>query len=126
MEVMENEKSSRTRACAFSRVRSLEAGKDVLYLGFSSGLSGTFNAGAVAAGELAEKYPQYLTERYNITEFDNNLQMYETLCKRRGFILRGGEFDYERGAKAIIDDFRKGRIGRICLEKSADYKDFEF
>ena len=35
----------------------LEAGKDVLYLGFSSGLSGTYNAGAVAAGELSEKYP---------------------------------------------------------------------
>ena len=35
----------------------LEAGKDVLYLGFSSGLSGTYNAGAVAACELAEKYP---------------------------------------------------------------------
>ena len=77
-------------------------------------------------GELAEKYPQYLTERYNITEFDNNLQMYETLCKRRGFILRGGEFDYERGAKAIVDDFRKGRIGRVCLENPADYDDFEF
>ena len=34
----------------------LEDGKDVLYLGFSSGLSGTYNAGAVGAGELAEKY----------------------------------------------------------------------
>ena len=36
----------------------LKEGKDVLYLGFSSGLSGTYNAGAVAAGELAEKYPE--------------------------------------------------------------------
>jgi ribosome biogenesis GTPase A len=52
--------------------------------------------------------------------------MYEALCKRRGFILRGGEFDYKRGAKALIDDFRKGRIGKICLENPADYKDFEF
>ena len=36
----------------------LQEGKDVLYLGFSSGLSGTFNAGAVAASQLTEKYPQ--------------------------------------------------------------------
>ena len=36
----------------------LEAGKDVLYLGFSSGLSGTFSAGAIAAQELSEKYPE--------------------------------------------------------------------
>jgi ribosome biogenesis GTPase A len=77
-------------------------------------------------GELAQKYPQYLTERYAITDFSENLKMYEALCKRRGFILRGGEFDYERGAKALIDDFRKGRVGKICLEEPADYKDFTF
>ena len=36
----------------------LASGKDILYLGFSSGLSGTYNAGFVAAGELSEKYPE--------------------------------------------------------------------
>lgn len=36
----------------------LAQGTDVLYLGFSSGLSGTFNAGFVACNELAEKYPE--------------------------------------------------------------------
>lgn len=77
-------------------------------------------------GELAEKYPQYLTERYGITDFSEKLGMYEAVCKRRGFILRGGEFDYERGAKALMDDFRKGRIGKICLERAKDYTDWGF
>ena len=77
-------------------------------------------------GELAEKYPQNLTERYAITDFSTKLGMYEALCKRRGFILRGGDFDYERGAKALIDDFRKGRIGKICLENADEYSNFEF
>lgn len=36
----------------------LSAGKDILYIGFSSGLSGTFNAGAMAAKELSDKYPE--------------------------------------------------------------------
>ena len=36
----------------------LREGRDVLYLGFSSGLSGTYNAGAAAAQELAAKYPE--------------------------------------------------------------------
>ena len=76
-------------------------------------------------GELATLYPEYLTERYGITDFSEKLGMYEALCKRRGFILRGGEFDYERGAKALIDDFRKGRIGRICLENVEDYANFD-
>ena len=35
----------------------LEAGKDILYLGFSSGLSSTYASGKVAADELMEKYP---------------------------------------------------------------------
>jgi len=77
-------------------------------------------------GELAERYPQTLTERYGIEDFSEKLGMYEQLCKRRGFILRGGEFDYERGAKALFDDFRKGRVGKITLENPSDYKDFDF
>ena len=77
-------------------------------------------------GELAELYPQYLTERYNITDFSEKLGMYEQVCKRRGFVLRGGEFDYERGAKALIDDFRKGRIGKITLESASDYPSYQF
>jgi len=36
----------------------LESGKDILYLGFSSGLSGTFSSARVAANDLAEKYPE--------------------------------------------------------------------
>ena len=35
----------------------LKQGKDILYLGFSSGLSVTCNSARLAAGELMEKYP---------------------------------------------------------------------
>ena len=36
----------------------LKAGRDILYLGFSSGLSSTYNAGAAAAAELSKQYPE--------------------------------------------------------------------
>ncbi len=36
----------------------LKEGKDILYVGFSSGLSGTFNASLIACQDLREKYPQ--------------------------------------------------------------------
>ena len=77
-------------------------------------------------GELAQSYPKCLTERYGIEDFSEKLGMYEAVCKRRGFIFRGGEYDYERGAKAIIDDFRKGRTGKITLETASDYHNFDF
>ena len=35
----------------------LKAGKDVLYIGFSSGLSGTYNSSLIAKESLADKYP---------------------------------------------------------------------
>ena len=50
----------------------LEKDVDLLYLGFSSGLSGTYNAGAVAMNELAEKYP------------DRKLYTVDTLCASMG------------------------------------------
>ena len=45
-----------TFTAAFGRY--LAEGKDVLYLGFSSGLSGTFNAAFIAAKDLSECYPE--------------------------------------------------------------------
>ena len=36
----------------------LEQGKDILYLSFSSGLSGTYQASILATNELAEQYPE--------------------------------------------------------------------
>ena len=37
--------------------QALAAGQDVLYVDFSSGLSGTYQAGCMAAAELAPRYP---------------------------------------------------------------------
>ena len=74
--------------------------------------------------ELAESYPALLKERYAIEEISSPAEMLGGICKRRGFVLRGGEYDLERGARALIDDFRKGRIGKITLERAADYVGF--
>lgn len=38
--------------------KELERGKDILYIGFSSGLSGSYSVGRIAAEELAEEYPE--------------------------------------------------------------------
>ncbi len=47
--------NTETFARAFSR--ALDEGLDVLYIGFSSGISNTFNAGRLAAEELRQSYP---------------------------------------------------------------------
>ena len=58
-----------------------------------------------------------LTEKYGITNFDEEtIETFNTICRRRGFLMKGGDYDYDRCAVAIIDDFRKGRIGKIILD----------
>lgn len=44
------------------------------------------------------------------------LNLYEQICLKRGFMLKNKEFDYERCARAILDDFKKGRLGKIILD----------
>lgn len=67
--------------------------------------------------ELKEKYPKLLKEKYNIENLEvETLELFNAICVRRGFLRRGGEYDYDRCSTAVIDDFRKGRIGKIILD----------
>ena len=61
-DLMRAEKTASTSAASMGSVMEtleplLQAGKDVLYLGFSSALSSTYSTAALAAGELTEQYP---------------------------------------------------------------------
>ena len=67
--------------------------------------------------ELVEKYPDLLKAKYGIEDVTiPTLDVFNAICVRRGFLMKGGEYDYERCAQAVIDDFRKGRIGKIILD----------
>ncbi len=67
--------------------------------------------------ELVEKYPELLKAKYGIEDLTiPTLEVFNAICVRRGFLMKGGEHDYERCAQAVIDDFRKGRIGKIILD----------
>ena len=78
------------------------------------------------AGELAFSfldevrlaYGEELKARYALTEIpEDTIALFEGIALSRGFKVKGGEPDYERTAKTILDDFRKGRLGKIMLEK---------
>ena len=69
--------------------------------------------------EMAQKYPDRLLARYGI-EGGTPLEMLDTLCKKRGFLFSKDNFDYERGERALIDDLRKMRLGKICFDGLED------
>lgn len=47
----------------------------------------------------------------------NALIVYEDICKSRGYMLKNHEFDYERCSRAVLDDFKKGKLGKIILDR---------
>lgn len=60
----------------------------------------------------------YVKARYGVTPSGDRLKDLEAIAASRGFVLRGGEYDLSRAASAVIDDFRKGRMGKIILERA--------
>lgn len=68
---------------------------------------------------LGVNYLDKLKQRYKLDEV-KSLEGHELLadiCKKRGFIVSGGELDYTRGANIVIDEFRACKIGNISLER---------
>jgi len=67
--------------------------------------------------ELKNAYPEALLARYGV-EIDGlgGAEILDAICKKRGYTVKGGEPDILRGAKAVLDDFRKGRIGKITFD----------
>ena len=40
----------------------------------------------------------------------------ELAAKKRGFLISGGEYDTERMAAVLLDEYRSGKLGRLSLE----------
>lgn len=61
-----------------------------------------------------------LTARYGVSTAGDAYETLRAVCQKRGFLLRGGETDIERGAKTLLDEFKGGKLGRITLERPED------
>ncbi len=68
--------------------------------------------------DVVKKYGNLLEKRYDITisKDEETLDILEKICKSRNCLLKNSELDYDRAGRMIIDDFRKGRLGKIVLD----------
>ena len=66
---------------------------------------------------LAKEYPELLKQRYKLTEIPQEEDLLSVVAKKRGYVLRGAEPDYERAAQSVVTDFRKQAFGNVILEK---------
>ena len=77
---------------------------------------------------LRRLYPDLLKARYRLDDsvFSGDVedwQLVEEIGRKRGFLVSGGDVDYERTCNMILSEFRSGQIGRITLEAADDEAD---
>lgn len=65
---------------------------------------------------LQKNHDGILTERYQADESQDAPFILKDIAKNRACLLKGGEYDTDKSAVLLIDDFRSGRLGRITLE----------
>ena len=75
---------------------------------------------------LAQRYPQALVDGYKLPQLPGRLEeendvaygyrLLETCAQKRGMRISGGEFDTERMARILLDEYRAGKLERFTLE----------
>ena len=83
----------------------LEEGKDILYLGFSSGLSSTYQASKIAAEDLLEEFP------------DRKIYTVDTLCASMGqglLVYHAAKMRLNGASIEEVRDFAESNKLRLC------------
>ncbi len=71
---------------------------------------------------LLERYPKALAVRYGLAGDGQSLDgvgVIEAVAAKRGFKLKGGDFDFDKAALALLGDYRSGALGKVSLETPA-------
>lgn len=107
-----------TPGTVWSKFEQEEVGRHLCFIGsIKDDVVDLYEVSLALLEELSHTYPQLIVDRYGSEVLDSNAEtMHQLIAKRRGFVMRGGVVDTERCSKAIMDDFRKGKLGRITLD----------
>ena len=68
---------------------------------------------------LMKNHLPELKERYDLKEEDllDERKIVEGVCRRRGLLLRQGEFDYSKGEALLLKEFKEGLIVKTIIDE---------
>ena len=68
---------------------------------------------------LMKNHLPELKERYDLKEEDllDERKIIEGVCRRRGLLLRQGEFDYSKGEALLLKEFKEGLIVKTIIDE---------
>ena len=71
--------------------------------------------------DLCRIIPESVRERFHVQDTElTGIELLDAVCKGRGWLLKGNQFDYDRCCSVVLDEFRGGKLGRITLELPDD------
>lgn len=66
---------------------------------------------------LRQEYADALVRRYGISALPTSgVEIVEAIGRRRGYLVSGGEVDFEKACRTLLLEFRTGKLGPITLE----------
>jgi len=66
---------------------------------------------------LAGHYPKLIMERYGVDPAEKTpLELMSAIALNRGTLLKKGLVDHHKLAHVLLDEFRRGKLGKISLE----------
>ena len=94
-----------------------EVGLRLAYIGsIKDELYNIYELSVLLLQYLRENYPSAVSNFYGIAEVKTSEETLKQIAEIRGCLMAGGEFDLDKAAKCLIDDFRAGKLGAISLE----------
>jgi len=64
-----------------------------------------------------QDYPEFIRQRYHLETLpQSEIELLETIARKRGCIVSGGKVDFEKVSRLLIAELRSGELGPICFE----------
>ena len=111
-----------TPGMLWPRLDDQNAARKLCYIGsVSDDVVDIENLAISLLNDLRQINPEALEERFHIRNINaDGADLLDEICRGRGWLLKGGQSDYDRCCKVVLDEYRSGKLGKITFEKPAE------
>ena len=73
---------------------------------------------------IKNHYAARLCERYKLESIEGmqSWEILEAIGRKRGMLIAGGEVNTERASQTLLDEFKKGKLGKFTFEMPEDFE----
>ncbi|MCR5201918.1 MAG: ribosome biogenesis GTPase YlqF [Lachnospiraceae bacterium] len=107
-----------TPGVLWPKFEDMEVGKKLAFIGsIKDELFNVYELCVLLVDYLKENYSDVVPEKYGIDESTDSHKIIENFAINRGLKMKGDTPDVDKAAVILVDEFRKGKMGKISLEK---------